>query len=156
MEGGNELSYAPIVDLPDGVYNYGPREKKDRLHGVSFGLAFFSVLGLGVYAVKNVNPHYEKLADPSLMKVGSWRRSGSDPRHRLTRRGGTFPHFFAPSYFFVLPMGASRRGEIEAVSRRRHYDDTFPSAPPPCAREHTVASASLWRRNACVTSNHMY
>jgi hypothetical protein len=37
MEGGSELGYAPIVDLPDGVYRYGPRETRDRVHAWGFG-----------------------------------------------------------------------------------------------------------------------
>ena len=69
MEGGNELSYAPIIDLPDGVYNHGGRDKQDRSFGFLFGVCTVTALGLGIFACTNVNANYEKLADPSLMKV---------------------------------------------------------------------------------------
>lgn len=71
MEGGNDLHYHPIVDLPDGVYKYGGREKQDRSFGFIFGLTGLATISLGIFACVNVNPHYEKLADPTMMKTYS-------------------------------------------------------------------------------------
>lgn len=109
MDGGNELSYAPMVDLPDGVYHYGPRDKQDRFHGFLFGFTGLATLGLGIFACTNVNPHYEKLADPSLMKVGDVLFPTSPSGEAKWRVREAPAHFFSPQFFFFPFRHPARR-----------------------------------------------
>lgn len=104
MDGGNELSYAPMVDLPDGVYHHGPRDKQDRFHGFLFGFTGLATLGLGIFACTNVNPHYEKLADPSLMKVGGvlFPTSPSPWGGEVAFQGGAGALFFSVILFLSI------------------------------------------------------
>ena len=90
MEGGGELSYAPLVEFADGAdgtYNYGPRDVQDRPHGWAFAITQTVVVGLGIWAWLNADPGYEKLADPSMMQVGAARTTGRGGTGRRPERG---------------------------------------------------------------------
>ena len=92
----SQVGYRPLMDLPDGVYNYGPRQVQDRIHSFVYGAMVLASLGLGIYAGHSVNPHYAKLAVPDQMMVrapvvrGWWLRAGFLFQRRAPARSKTF------------------------------------------------------------------
>ena len=62
---------AAAADLTDGVYRHGPREARDVTYGRVYAVVAAAVFILGCVASNNAESHYEKLADPDLMRAAS-------------------------------------------------------------------------------------
>ena len=62
---------AAAADLTDGVYRHGPREARDVTYGRVYAVVAAAVFILGCVASNHAESHYEKLADPDLMRAAS-------------------------------------------------------------------------------------
>jgi hypothetical protein len=66
-------------DPTDGVYRYGPRERRDVTYAWIYGTVASVVFILGCVASTNAESSYEKLADPNLLKLASHCDAGRAP-----------------------------------------------------------------------------
>lgn len=66
-------------DPTDGVYRYGPRERRDVTYAWVYAAVASVVFILGCVASTNAESSYEKLADPNLLKLASHCDAGRAP-----------------------------------------------------------------------------
>ena len=66
-------------DPTDGVYRYGPRERRDVTYAWVYAAVASVVFILGCVASTHAESSYEKLADPNLLKLASHCDAGRAP-----------------------------------------------------------------------------
>jgi hypothetical protein len=66
-------------DPTDGVYRYGPRERRDVTYAWVYAAVASVVFILGCVASTHAESSYEKLADPNMLKLASHCDAGRAP-----------------------------------------------------------------------------
>ena len=75
----NPPTVASFPDPTDGVYRYGPRERRDVTYAWVYAAVASVVFILGCVASTHAESSYEKLADPNLLKLASHCDAGRAP-----------------------------------------------------------------------------
>ena len=75
----NPPTVASFPDPTDGVYRYGPRERRDVTYAWVYAAVASVVFILGCVASTHAESSYEKLADPNMLKLASHCDAGRAP-----------------------------------------------------------------------------